>query len=331
VIGRAREWGKFATYAALRPIVHRLPRRAFYALAGGLGTINYLLHGVLRRRVRENLRLAYGERKTRREIEHITHNYFRSRSQFVLEALLLPHINERRYDTWFIYHNIHVIEQLVAERRGAVIPLVHFGPFTLAGTRLARFGLPVTDIAQDPETTDMSTLARRISQERYERWQAGGGALVETTRFLRRALASVRSGEAVSVFFDAPPSGATMTAGYLAGRYCRLHRGAVTIALKTGAPLLLMASYRDSAHRIHLHITGTIRVEQTGDRDEDVRVHMQRVADYMSNWIHRFPSQWIMWKEFDERLLPAPSDTPAQKSPTAAPPDALPRMRRRHQ
>ena len=49
-------------------------------------------------------------------------------------------------------------------------------------------------------------------------------------------IAAVRRGEALSVFFDAPPTATSvMTEGWFVGRWVEMHRGPATAARKTGA------------------------------------------------------------------------------------------------
>ncbi len=293
-----RDAAKVAAYVVLRALAPHLPRGVFYAVCDRLGDANYLLHGAMRRRVHANLRAVYGSRLD----AHATRDYFRARAAFVMENALLPSLHHPRFAEWFVVDGADVVMRVIAEKRGAVIPLVHFGPFTLVGAWLTRMGLRVTDIALDVDATEATAAGRAIARDRNAQWEAGGGALVDRARFLRDVIEGVRAGGAVSVFFDAPPV-ARMTTVRMLGRATRVHRGPIALALKTGAPVLLMAAYRGADRRVHVCVDRTFHPRASGDRETDIQGGMQDVADYMSAWIDRFPSQWIMWKEIDERWV----------------------------
>ena len=169
-----------------------------------------------------------------------------------------------------------------------------------------------------------------MNRDRYASWEAGGGTLVERSGFLRQALVALRRGEALSVFFDAPPTTTSvMTEGWFLGRWVELHRGPATVSLKTGSPLLLMGSYRDADDHICLEIAGTVEPVQTGDKDADIQATVQAVADYMSVWVHRHPAQWIMWKELHARERPSPPEAITTRAPSAPETTLLPILRRR--
>lgn len=318
--GRLREIAVGVVYAIVRPLVPRMPRRVFYRSAAWIGYANYHLHGELREAVRRNLRTIYAGVLDDRAIEREVREYFAQRTMFVFESLLVPYVHLPRYASWFEIHGREVIEAAIAEKRGVVIPLIHFGPFTLAGALFAHWGLPVTDIAQGIEEASASKVAQQMNRDRYQSWEASGGSIVERSGFLRGALAALRRGEALSVFFDAPPTATSvMTEGWFAGRWVELHRGPATVAFKTGSPLLLMGSVREPGDRIRIEIARLIEPARTGDKEADIQATVQAVADYMSAWVHRAPAQWIMLKELHRRERPAPPGAEATRGPSAPP------------
>ncbi len=317
-MGRLRESAVATVYGVMRPLAPRVPRRVFYGGATLVGWANYALHGALRAAVRANMRRVYSGLLSDAAIEREVRGYFAERAKFVFESLLVPHLHEPRYASWFEIRGREIVERLVAEKRGVVIPLIHYGPFTLAGALLAHWGLAVTDIAQGLDEAPSSAAAQRMNRDRYASWQASGGGIVERSGFLRGALAALKRGEGLSVFFDAPPTATSvMIEAWFVGRWITLHRGPATVALKTGSPLLLMAAHRGAGNRIHVDIERVIEVRRSGDKEADIRATLQEVADYMSAWVHRHPAQWIMWKELHERDRPAPPGAEAARRPSA--------------
>lgn len=320
-----REVLKYHVYVALRPLVPRLPRRLFYAVATLMGNINCRLHTVLREDVRRNYALIFGDTKTPSEINRIVFDHFEQRAKFVLETLLYVHANDSRMDHWFVLEgDWEELRTVTATGRGLVIPLPHFGPYCLAGVKMANYGAKLTDIAHDVAgSADMSKYAKRLDDERHELFRQSGGEVIELSHFLRGVIEAVKRGEAVAVFFDSRPT-AQMTDGLFMGKRCQLHRGPVQIALKTGAAILLMTGYRDADNRIHVCYGGILEPIRTGNKEVDIRVNTQRIVDYHEQYLRRYPGQWIMVKEFDENLLlPTDENRAALAAVSGNPPRAL--------
>lgn len=320
-----REVVKYYTYVALRPLIPRLPRRVFYAIAALMGNINCRLHTVLREDVRRNYALIFGESKTPAEIDRIVFDHFEQRAKFVLETLLYTQANDPCMDDWFVLEgNWEELRTVTATGRGLVIPLPHFGPYCLAGVKMANYGAKLTDIAHDVAGSgDMSKYAKRLDDERHSLFRQSGGEVIELSHFLRGVIEAVKRGEGVAVFFDSRPT-AQMTEGTFMGKRCQLHRGPVQIALKTGAAILLMTAYRDEDNRIHVCYGGILEPTRTGSKEEDIRVNTQRIVDYHEHYLRRYPGQWIMVKEFDENLmLPTVENQAALAAVSRLPPPAM--------
>src|SRR5262249_52866670 len=150
-----------------------------------------------------------------------------------------------------------------------------------------------------------SKYAKKLDDERHALFRQTGGEVIEQTKFLRGVIEAVKRGEGGGVFFDSRPT-PSMTTGGFVGQACPLPRGPGAVAVKRGAAILLMASYRDAQNVIHVCYGGIMELTRTGNKEEDIRVNTQRIADYHSRWILEHPEQWIMVKEFDEnQLLPA--------------------------
>ncbi len=319
-----REVVKYYSYVALRPLIPRMPRRLFYAIATLMGNINCRMHTVLREDVRRNYALIFGASKSEAEINRLVFEHFEQRAKFVLETLLYTQANHPRMNDWFVLEgNWEELRGVTATGRGLVIPLPHFGPYCLAGVKMANYGAKLTDIAHDVAgSEDMSKYAKKLDDERHALFRQSGGEVIELSQFLRGVIEAVKRGEGVAVFFDSRPT-AQMTEGMFMGKRCQLHRGPVQIALKTGAAILLMTGYRDEDNRIHVVYGGILEPTRTGNKEEDIRINTQRIVEYHEQYLRRYPGQWIMVKEFDENLLlPTPENQEALAAVTRAMPAA---------
>ena len=80
------------------------------------------------------------------------------------------------------------------------------------------------------------------------------------------------------------------------GRPARVPSGHVRLALQAGAPVIVGYSPRlAETGRPTLHLDPPLEMIRTGNREEEVRINMQRVLQALEAPIRRWPDQWQMF------------------------------------
>ncbi len=296
---------KYAAFTAIQVSLPLLPWRVFYGLAGALGHVNYYLNMTVRERVRGNLGLVYAATKSPREIDQIVREWFAQRAKSMLESLLLPRVASGDCDKWFIGSGLDKLSEAMARGKGLIFPSLHFGPVGPVGAWLSSRGIRMVNVSLADEDPQESRLAKKILAERYQKWQDAGLVHVQRGGFLRALIEALHEGHAVTLNFEAAPTGMMASCTFL-GQPVLLHRGPIALAVKTGAPVMLLRGYRDKKNFIHVEVVGALDLVRTGDKETDIRVNMQKISDFWSAWINRYPAQWYMWKEFDQQIVPSP-------------------------
>jgi KDO2-lipid IV(A) lauroyltransferase len=107
-------------------------------------------------------------------------------------------------------------------------------------------------------------------------------------------LRALRGGEVVAVAADRNVSGKTVGVEMF-GRPTSLPRGPVSLARRTGAPLLLGVGIRLPSRRFKGYVSEPIEITRTQDAGADDRVNAQRLATAMESMIARYPGQWLVF------------------------------------
>lgn len=82
------------------------------------------------------------------------------------------------------------------------------------------------------------------------------------------------------------------------GRRAYFLRTPALLAFFTGAPLIPSFVYRGDDGRFNIDCGPAIHVSRSGNRDENIRAAMQRVADEIERHVSRYPHYWYTFYKF---------------------------------
>ena len=111
------------------------------------------------------------------------------------------------------------------------------------------------------------------------------------TEVMRKLEAALAANKAVALLADRDLK-TSRCPGSLLGEETTLPPGPATLALRTGAPLLPLASYYDGDDGYRVVIRPAIPVPAEGTRNEKVRTMTQALASEMESLIRAAPQQW---------------------------------------
>jgi len=113
-----------------------------------VGSLVYRFGGRVRSRVEGHLRLAFGDTKTEAEIQRITRDNLRLMGRGVLILPPLVRQGAARFRARIEVVNEHLVEEVLAEGKGAMLLASHFGLFEAAGLWVAGTGTERPSVAR---------------------------------------------------------------------------------------------------------------------------------------------------------------------------------------
>lgn len=212
---------------------------------------------------------------------------FESYGRYWAEGAKLPAIPPEEVVARFVI--AEGMEHLEAARdagRGVIVALPHIGSWEWGGALLARIGLPMTAVAERLEPPALFEWFRA-------KREAMGIHVVPLDEHASTALVQVlRAGGVVGLLCDRDLEGNGVGATFFSRRVT-LPGGPATLALRTGAPILVAACYSGPGRDHHAVVLPPIVAERTGARlREDVTRVTQQVAAGLEQLIRRAPEQW---------------------------------------
>jgi KDO2-lipid IV(A) lauroyltransferase len=182
------------------------------------------------------------------------------------------------------------LEQITGARdegRGMIYGLPHVGNWEVAAPVSVDVKVPVVAVAENlPNRRITDWFTKMRAEFGIEVVLATGG-----TEVMRKLESALAANKAVALLADRDLKHRGVEVVFF-GEKTTLPPGPATLALRTGAPLLPVASYYDGDHGYRVVIRPAIPVPADGTRSEKVRTMTQALASEMESLIGAAPQQW---------------------------------------
>jgi KDO2-lipid IV(A) lauroyltransferase len=177
-----------------------------------------------------------------------------------------------------------VFDQVLGERKGAVVISGHIGNWEILGQAIAAAGYPIATVATpfyDPRVTGW--LHKWRSQHGLQiLWRGGNSG--------KAILRALRNNHLVAFLIDQNTDAAGEFVPFF-GRPAFTPTTPAALALRTGAPVIFCWHHRRA--RRHLIAVERIHFAPSGDKKEDVRTLTAQLSARLEAAIRAVPEQWV--------------------------------------
>lgn len=276
-------------YGALRlgaGLIGLLPAGGARRLGRGLGLVWWAFATGRRTVARRHMRRVLGEgADTGRAARRVMQSYGR----YYAEALWSRGKRVEYLTSHTTVDGLEIIIEARDQGRGMIYGLPHLGNWEIAAPVAVNEKVPVVAVAENLANGRITEWFTRMRAEfGIEIVLATGGT--EVMRSLEKALAD---NKAVALLSDRDLKGRGVEVEFF-GEVTTLPPGAATLALRTGAPLLPVASFYDGPDGYRVVVHPPLPLPETGTRSEKVQALTQVLAHEMESMIRMAPDQWHM-------------------------------------
>jgi KDO2-lipid IV(A) lauroyltransferase len=292
-----------ATIAALRA----LPWEAACRIGEKLGALGYRPLGIRKRVVERQIAAAFPN-LDHQQVEALSRESYEHLGRTFIETALLDTIGKQGLlDLVENVEGWEIIEQEMADGRGAIMVTGHIGNWELAGAYVAARGVPLDAIARGMANPLFDSYVTRARQ-------AVGMTIVHDSEAVRRTPRALRSGRAVAFIADQGVLGLASTFVPFFGRPAKTPRGAAVFALRFEVPVIFVVALRQPNGRFRMVIE-RIEARRTDDMDRDVDAIVAAFTEHLEKWVRAVPAQYF-WQH--RRWKRQPPDTPPElRDPSA--------------
>jgi KDO2-lipid IV(A) lauroyltransferase len=271
-------------------LIPRLPLGLVYWLADRAGDFAYLFAGPARRNLQGNLHHVFGDADDPKRMESTCGQVFRNAARNMVDMLRLPLMTGERVERLVTVHGYQNVEVALARGKGVVLTSAHFGQMEVAAQIAGIRGLrPVV-------------LHERLRPQRLYDYVAGLRSRmgiqfvpIGDASALKLAFRTLRHNGLLGVVADRDVTNSGRVVKFF-GADARLPDGHVTLALHTGAAIVIAFCLRKPGNQIEAFVEPPMILEDTGDREGDVERGMARVISVLERYIGANPEQWVYFQ-----------------------------------
>ncbi|MBN1826295.1 MAG: lysophospholipid acyltransferase family protein [Candidatus Eisenbacteria bacterium] len=254
------------------------------AIGAALGAFAWRFVRIRRRVARENLARAFPDLPAR-EIERIGLAAYRNLGRTFFEFARFGSATQEEVRRIVRFERTDLLDDALAEGRGAILSTGHFGNFDLFGAAVAAAGYPIDVLVQRQ--------SNRAVDERVSRWRARMGARVIVRGPGSRALLrSLRQNRFVAIVADQDARESGVFVDFL-GTPASTPRGPAVLAHRTGAPILFGTLKRLPGGTHLARFEGPIRADRERGEEEEVRRITALLAEKLGDAIRDAPEQYF--------------------------------------
>jgi|SRR5579875_3390158 len=281
---------QLATYRAAAAVAQSLPPSAACALGRAVGWAIGSLPDYDGRRaiVASHMSRAKGRALSRREAKALVADVFANYGRYWAETFRLPTLSALEVGAGVECFGREHLESALGSGRGAIVAAPHLGGWEWGAMYLAQRGIPVTVVVELLEPKEVfywfAEFRSRLGMNVVPVGPEAGAA----------TLRALKANHVVCLLSDRLVGQAAGVEVDFFGAKLMLPAGPVTLALRSGAPLLTAAIYykrRAGSHK--LVFRPPIDLADLGGRfREQVRTGTQRLARELEELVLPAPTQW---------------------------------------
>jgi len=267
-----------------------LPYRAIKAITAFLLPIVYFLLGDMRRSAMNTLGMAFGQEKSQDELTKICRDCFHHGGRNVVEvAALMAKPAYIKKSFVFEGNSQSHLDAALKEGRGVIGISAHFGNFPLMLLYLAQMGYPTNAIIR-PSRDEIIEKDFQASRTRL--------GLKTVHSYPREAcvaqsLKALRDQELLVVLLDQNTGSKSGVYVDFFGQKAGTATGPIIFAMRTGAPLLPIFTFRQGDSDKHsLVIEKHFYLEEKATDEETIQYNVQKLTTIIEGYIRRYPPEW---------------------------------------
>jgi KDO2-lipid IV(A) lauroyltransferase len=268
-----------------RWIVLLLPRKTALDLGIFLADLVFCFPSSDKEKALENLSIAFGKERSYAELLRICHNCFRNLGKSLMEFLQFPRLTPENLGRLVSFEGRQNIDDALKIGKGVIIITSHFNNWELLAASLSLSGYKVNYIVRAVRSPRLDVLVN-------ENRKRMGWTPIPRGPSIKSALRCLRRNEILGIAPDIDTKVDSIFVDFF-GRPAFTPRGPVSIALRTGAVLVpaFIIRQQDDAHKVV--VEKALKLETTGNAEEDVRLNTARCTKIIESYIRKYPEQWI--------------------------------------
>ena len=266
-------------------LIALLPENSAYKLADYVSDRIYKKNGKGIKRLRGNYGRVMPE-YSGQELEELTKLGMRSYLRYWFDTFRLSKWSKKRIISTTQVIRENLLRDPIQSRQGCIVALPHAGNWDHAAAYFCSTGITLTAVVEKlkPEAIFKKFLTYRES--------IGIEAISHKEKTIPILTDRLQAGKLIALVADRDMSRNGIEVNFF-GKTAKMPSGPAILAIKTGAPLIT-AYVRYTPGGIEIIFDETIKPNNSGTEEEQIRIITQSIADNFAKRIKQYPVDWHM-------------------------------------
>ncbi|MBF0478620.1 MAG: mitochondrial fission ELM1 family protein [Candidatus Omnitrophica bacterium] len=281
-----------------------LPVKIALIVGRGMGHVAYWTNSKKRRLCYYNLKQAFGETKTPKELHALVKAFFIQFGQNIIEFLRFPILNSKNFHELIEINGIEEARKILDRGHGLLFFAMHLGNWELASALAGflgfRYKIMVNPHKRYPKLNAL------LNEYRTKH----GAVSLSTGMGPRDFIKALKSNHSTGIVID--QGGADGFRVPFFGRTASMSTGGVRLALKYDVPVCMVSITRLKNGRNYFKMFPEIKMINTGDLQKDIETNLRLCVKTMEDSIRSRPHEYLwtyrVWKHSSQAHLVILSD-----------------------
>lgn len=269
-------------------IWQRMPLKWGYAIASLIADITFGVWGEKKQNMLANMRVVLGNDADERVVRHTARQSLRNYFKLMVDFLRFPRMKKEDIEKAIRFNGWEDLDHALERGKGVIFIGMHMGSWDVAGAAIALRNYPLNVVVDTfkPERLDQLVQGSRIAK---------GVKIIPAAHAAKKVLRVLRSNEILALLIDRPsPENGVPVQFFNCTAY--VPAGAATLALRTGASVLIGGLVRQPDDSYLGLVDRHIDFEPTGNRERDIQDLTQTIIGSLEKWVRQYPDQWYMFR-----------------------------------
>jgi len=279
---------QYLIFKALSIFINCLPEGWALWLGRQMGRTVYFLDWGHRLVALENLDLAFGREKTKKELRTIARRTFENLGMTAVEFVRIPKTNLETFKMKLSVEGMEKAKEVLDNgKRGIILLLSHFGNWELMGLVSALFALPISVIAKPIKKNKW--IDRMVNDIR----EGMGLEVIQAAKASRKVFQTLAQNRIVGILGDQRAKRSEGVWVDFFGKKAPTTPALAVLSMRTGAPVIPVFMIRNGRWNHRLLVGEPLQMVNTGNIKKDVEFNTRLVNQTLEEMIRKYPDQWF--------------------------------------
>lgn len=250
-----------------------------------LGDAAFYFLKIRRDVVMKNLMFAFPN-KNHSELFDIALRTYQNFGMSIVELLSFPKLRKKNLDKNVEFEWLEYLDELIAQKQGAILVAGHFGSWELQGAAICNKGYPMDVLAARQHNRYADTLL-----DFYRKSKKIG--IIQLKMALRDGLKAIKNGRFVAILADQDAGKRDGVFVDFFNRPASTPQGPAVFALHTGVPIAMSFCIRQKCFMKHRIKFIPVDFTKTGHHENDIKMLMSKCTMILEGFIKKYPDHWF--------------------------------------